>query len=271
MPPFRRIHWYIVESDSDDETLVALSRLRDTVNDFDFVSLGNLRDRQPLRTARLATCRNKYLEEVRVKLTRRNLCYVFVADLDGINPLVTQDSLTSCWTRTGWDVCTANQDGPYYDIWALRHPEWCPGDCYKELAFLARHGRPTQGATFAAVYARMIQIAVNADWIEVDSAFGGLAVYRAEVLANASYVGLCEDGSEVCEHVTLHQEIRSAGGRIFINPAMINAGVTEHSQYWSDRAEIVATVDRPLFRAFIRTALNNETRRAFRLLIESAT
>lgn len=271
MPPFRAIHWYIVESDSDDETVAVLNRLRKSVENFGFVSLGRLADSLPLRTARLAVCRNRYLDEVQAGLKIGQLGYVFVADLDGINPLVSQAALSSCWSRDGWDVCTANQAGPYYDIFALRHPEWCPGDCVKELDFLRRHGRSWQSAALAAVYAKMIRIPAEADWIEVESAFGGLAVYRAEVLANASYVGLCDDGSEVCEHVTLHQQIRTAGGRTFINPAMINAGTTEHSQYWADRAQAAAETSRPLFRAFIRTALGREKRRAFRRMIESAS
>ena len=271
IPPFRRVHWYVIESDSDDDTLAALGRLRDTVKNFNFVSLGRLRDRLPLRTARLAVCRNRYLEEVKARLKGEQLSYVLVADLDGINPLVSPASLASCWNRTGWDVCTANQAGPYYDIWALRHPEWCPGDCFKEAAFLKRHGRSGPGAGLAAVYAKMIRIAADADWIEVDSAFGGLAVYRAEVLAKVAYVGLCEDGSEVCEHVPLHQQIRSAGGRIFINPAMINAGLTEHSQFWADRAATAAEANHPLFRAFLRIALGKERRRAFRHMLESAS
>jgi hypothetical protein len=75
----------------------------------------------------------------------------------------------------------------------------------------------------------MISIAENSDWIEVDSAFGGLAVYRRDALDDAEYVGLDELGNELCEHVTFHSILKSKDRRIFINPKLINANSTEHT------------------------------------------
>ncbi|HEY1803077.1 MAG TPA: hypothetical protein VGG45_01225 [Terracidiphilus sp.] len=76
----------------------------------------------------------------------------------------------------------------------------------------------------------MIVVNTTDDWIEVDSAFGGLAVYRRDALSGVKYVGLGEARHEVCEHVSLHRQIKSAGRRIFINPQLVNAGVTEHAR-----------------------------------------
>jgi hypothetical protein len=40
-----------------------------------------------------------------------------------------------------------------------------------------------------------------------------------------------DDGGEmVCEHVQLHAAIRAHGGRIFINPGLINTGYTSHTK-----------------------------------------
>jgi len=271
MSMFACVHWYVVESDSDDSTTAALERLRDGMPNFDFVSLGRLRDSIPLRTARIAHCRNAYLREVQARLDTARLKYVVVADLDGVTSLLTETAISSCWSRKDWDVCTANQDGPYYDVWALRHPEWCPGDCFREMRYLRRHGRSKHSAALAAVYAKMLTIPPSADWVAVDSAFGGLAVYRAHLLRGVSYVGLAEDGQEVCEHVSLHQQIRAAGGKIYINPKMINASFTEHSQYWLERAEIAAETYRPLFRAMLRVAFDNKKRQALRRMLDSAS
>jgi len=75
----------------------------------------------------------------------------------------------------------------------------------------------------------MILIDAGEDWIEVESSFGGLAIYRREALADALYVGVTASGEEVSEHVPMHQQLRAKGKRIFINPRFINAKYTEHS------------------------------------------
>jgi len=82
---------------------------------------------------------------------------------------------------------------------------------------------------WAALYSKMINIPEPENWIEVDSAFGGLAVYRRRCLDGVTYSGLTEDGEEICEHVPMHRRLKDKGCRIFINPRLINAGVTEHS------------------------------------------
>jgi hypothetical protein len=87
-----------------------------------------------------------------------------------------------------------------------------------------------EAATFAAVYARMVTIPQDGEWIEVDSAFGGLAIYRRDCLRHARYIGLNKTGREICEHVPFHMALRKRGSRIFVNPKLINCAYTEHSR-----------------------------------------
>jgi glycosyltransferase involved in cell wall biosynthesis len=224
------VQWLIVESDSSDRTVDVLSKLKDEVSEFRSVSLGSLRKQFPLRTARIAHCRNVYLAELRENPIYANVDYVVVADLDGVNRELTESSLLSCKNESLWDVCAANQRGPYYDIWALRHKNWCPTDCWQQYRFLIEHGVRRRSALRAAVYSKMITVAEDGSWIEVDSAFGGLAVYRRAVLRDVEYAGLTDAGDEICEHVELHKQITARGGRIFINPRLINARDVEHSR-----------------------------------------
>jgi hypothetical protein len=154
---------------------------------------------------------------------------VVVADFDGVNTRICAQSVHSCWMGADWDVCAANQLGPYYDVWALRHPLWSPNDCWQQASFLRARGVSSFRAQRVAVYGRMIRLPSSAGWIEVDSAFGGLALYRRPCLEAVRYVGLDSAGEQVCEHVALHQQIRAAGGRIVINPALINADLVEHA------------------------------------------
>jgi len=75
---------------------------------------------------------------------------------------------------------------------------------------------------FAAVISKQIDITTDMDWIEVDSAFGGMAIYHRRALDKGQYIGIRKDGTEICEHVTLHRQIKEQGFKIFINPALMN-------------------------------------------------
>lgn len=225
---FKHIHWLVIESDSSDNTLDELVRLQGSLNNFRFISLGDLRTSIPKRTARIAHCRNKYLEELHTNPDYISIRYLVVADLDGINTYLTEEAFLSCWRRDDWAVCTANQRAPYYDLYALRHPYWCPEDVLKQQQFFERYVG-YEDALRRSVKARMIVIPEAADWIEVDSAFGGMAIYKREAVEGASYSGLDAQGNEICEHIELHKAIRGRGLKLFINPAFINAGYTEHS------------------------------------------
>jgi glycosyltransferase involved in cell wall biosynthesis len=225
---FAHVQFLIVESDSTDATVATLEDLRRQSESFAFVSLGALAERIPARTERIAHCRNQYLEELRTNPRYSSVDYVMVADLDGVNNDLRRAAVETCWTSVQpWDVVTANQRDAYYDIWALRHPDWCPVDCHEQYTRL----RPIFGhprALAIAIHSRMARLSPWTTWIEVDSAFGGLAIYRREALLAADYSGV-SGAQPVCEHVPLHAQLRAKGFRIFINPALINAHRTDHS------------------------------------------
>lgn len=224
------IHWVVIESDSSDSTADVLSGLRNSIQNFRFESLGDLRQTVAERTERLAICRNRYLEIINSTPALDQADFVVVADLDGINDLVDAAGLNSCWLRGGWDACFANQAGPYYDIWTLRHPDWCPGNSRSEFHFLNSHERASYRNLQASVFSRMIRVQADADWIPVRSAFGGLGIYRRSSLRNRRYSHLDEFGQVCCEHVPLNLDLSRDGGRLYINPMLINSGFNEHSR-----------------------------------------
>ncbi len=228
---FSEVHWLLVESDSTDDSISELAALREEVDNFRFVSLGSLQSRLPLRTQRIAHCRNVYLDEIENNPLYESIKFVIVADFDGINTLISQQAIDSCWIKSDWAVCTANQAGPYYDIWALRHERWVSCDYLLSHEFLTGYGLGVEASLQATLFSRMITIPETSCWIEVESAFGGLAVYKREAIAGSRYSGLTIDGREVCEHVSFHANIRSRGNSIFINPRLINAAYTEHSDH----------------------------------------
>src|SRR5207253_639088 len=77
-------------------------------------------------------------------------------------------------------------------------------------------------------------IPVDADPVEVQSAFGGLGIYKLRYALRGRYVGykaktIVEAGArhnfswQVCEHVPFHQGISSTGGRLHVLPWLVNA------------------------------------------------
>lgn len=227
---FARVKILVVESDSSDDTLAILKRIGQRDDSVRNISLGALRERHPKRTERIAMARNACLDELASNPIYAAASHMIMVDLDGMCRDLTREALATCWSgdAPSWDVCGANQGDYYYDVWTIRHPQWCPGDCWREHDALV----PLLGKTAAdeiALFSRMVHIAPTRPWIEVDSAFGGLAIYRRAAIGSARYVGLDEQGREVCDHVGLHLAMRSEGRRIFINPALINAHSTKHA------------------------------------------
>jgi FkbM family methyltransferase len=225
----KSIAWLIVESDSTDRTVLELEKLQAEIEDFHFTSLGNLASTRPKRTDRIAYCRNYYAKQIKTNKVLSSADYVVVVDLDGLNDKITQQAFETCWNNNDWDMCSANQDGPYYDIWALRHRNWCPDDCWALYKSLDPRQRDQEQRLWESVYSKMITVPQNSDWIEVDSAFGGLAVYKMSAFDECEYTGLSDIGEEVCEHVSFHLKLKEKGAKLYINPGLINAGITEHT------------------------------------------
>ncbi|RTL30652.1 MAG: hypothetical protein EKK47_10115 [Burkholderiales bacterium] len=227
---FQEVHVLVIESDSTDGTLATLAAMVRQDSRIQFRSLGRLSETLPARSARMAHCRNAYLGEVRDNPAYADVDYVIVADLDGMNNLLNAEAIGSCFEiHEAWGALTANQDGHYYDIWALRHPDWCPNDCLQQLAMLEPiFGHET--ARDIAVYSRQVRIPLHSPPIAVTSAFGGLAIYTRQAFLSGGYRSHDNLGNETCEHVPHHQHMVDAGHRIFINPRLINTGLTIHTR-----------------------------------------
>ena len=218
---FKEVAFFIVESDSTDNTLEILEEISTEILNFTYTSLGQLENQLSNRIDRIAFCREYARKEI--SGNQNTFDYVCVADLDGVNSLLSKSAIESCWQRDDWDVVTANQSGPYYDIYALRADEWCEVNCEDEVEKLIASGCHPMKARSFAIYARQKVISPTSPWINVHSAFGGLAIYTFESYSKASYASRDSQNRVVCEHVPFHQELRSQGKSIFINPQLLNS------------------------------------------------
>lgn len=241
---FDAVAWAFVENDSRDDTKALLRGWGASRANFRLITLDGL-SRVAERTRRLATARNAYVACARAAGWLDTHDLVLALDLDGIaqRPL----SLPALREAIGFLMAEpdragvfANQIGPYYDLWALRHCERCPGDVWEEVFdCVQQHGVTDEEALAMTLGRRVFEIDPGEAPIEVESAFGGLGIYRTEFIRRSAvpYVGEKVKvarmggqpvllGWQTCEHVSFHAGLRAAGGRLFIHPGLVN-GVTQ--------------------------------------------
>jgi len=240
----KKIRFYLVESDSTDSTVHELSILKSTLDSFDFLSLGSLKETIPDRLDRIRFCRNKYIDFIRSCNLENCPTYTIVADLDGMNTAISKTGVKSCFKRLDWDVVTANQTFGYYDILALRKDGWQEADWTEEyesakealvlnrinhfkLIRRLRRFLYLDRLKHKLLYSKMKKIKKNSSWISVNSAFGGLAIYKTEIFHKYDYEK--EFYSIETDHVSLNRKIVRGGGKIFINPLFINSHFNEYN------------------------------------------
>jgi len=240
----KKIRFYLVESDSTDSTISELSILKSTLDNFDFLSLGSLKETIPDRLDRIRFCRNKYIDFIRSCNLENCPTYTIVADLDGMNTAISKTGVKSCFKRLDWDVVTANQTFGYYDILALRKDGWQEADWTEEyesakealvlnrinhfkLIRRLRRFLYLDRLKHKLLYSKMKKIKKNSSWISVNSAFGGLAIYKTEIFHKYDYEK--EFYSIETDHVSLNRKIVRGGGKIFINPLFINSHFNEYN------------------------------------------
>jgi hypothetical protein len=184
---------------------------------------------EPSRTKRLARGRNLIIQEMREENKRRPMQYLIMLDLDDVNTNgFFVDTIDTCfeYDPATWDVLCANQRTYYYDLWALRKPGLIDGDVWKDKEY-----KPDR-SDFPH-----FKIPYQDGLVSVESAFGGIAVYRiAAIPSTAKYIGnynpnipygkcffwFMKQFHEKCEHVEFNEEIFESGGRLFINSRFYN-------------------------------------------------
>ena len=218
---FKSTKVFIIESDSSDQTYDCLNQLTNEFSFFSFIGLGKLSEVIPSRTQRLSHCRNQIVNAVRDDPQFQSIDFVLLADLDGVNDLLTKEKIAQCWTlEENWDVICANQLNYYYDIWALRHPYWSPYNYLEQYHHLTPFLGSHQANQISKIV-KQVKLDPNQKPILVDSAFGGLAIYKREAYISGTY-GFKPGEVDEVDHAPYHKILRDKGYRIYINPALIN-------------------------------------------------
>jgi hypothetical protein len=235
---FDRSSVLLITNDSTDATPDILRRWKASSQGVEVLCLDGLAVSIKARTDRLAAARNLGLYHLRQAIeSGRRFDVMVVIDTDGINSqLVTGEAFLKAVASApqDWVAVFGNQRQAYYDIWALRHRTWCPNDCWQDVQRAAQcYPRPFRGRAIAKAARRFIgerQVRIPPDNapISVDSAFGGIGIYKSDALCGVWYSSRDEAGREVCEHVSLNLRLRKAGGKLYILPALLNDAPSEH-------------------------------------------
>jgi hypothetical protein len=225
LPNGAPVEWFLVESDSKDETVEELIRLSTLIPNFEFISMGELSSMIPDRVTRIGKCREIYLGRIR-KASPMHFSHVVIADFDGINVSLSAGSIARAVSTFPSGATFSNSRGVYYDIFALRAKGWVENDYRALEAEFMKDGLGPIRSKWKALYQNQKLIPSSNKPIDVDSAFGGLGVYELKTLVGASYI-TGRIGSE-CEHVTLHRNL-PLGTELRILPSLLNGPAIEHT------------------------------------------
>lgn len=224
---FRDFQMYVYENDSTDGTAEYL-------NDFmaahpwfhvrhDTLGGADERGFQPERTVRLAHCRNQCHDYVRRHAADSD--FVIVLDLDphygfsvdgvftSVQRLLAGRSRGGMASYSLWSKIADDRKSrqlAHYDAWAARPVCWWR-DRRNEVGF----------AWFSAFLPP-----VGAPVMPMNSAFGGLCVYRTEAFLAAGENPY--QGGD-CEHVFLHSKMADAGWSMYLNPGCRYVAVWEEA------------------------------------------
>ena len=235
------VSYVFIENDSTDTTKADLNAWGADKLNFNLISLDGL-NQIPVRTLRLEIIRNTYLELIKTDSKLRSFDFMVVLDMDEVNSYQIDsnnfaDALIFLNSSTLRAAVFANQKGTYYDLWALRSNELCPVDVWQEVLDYAHAHKVSDEEAFSKTFAnRVFNLENYKEPIEVNSAFGGLGIYKMKfILDNVNpYLGsrikiLRNDSgqiqflrTQVCEHVHFHDGIRSQLGSLYIFPSLIN-------------------------------------------------
>ena len=230
-------HCVIVTNDNDDETDECLASLG---KGNEIIRVDGLAAAVCERIERISLARNMGL--LALRNGRKIPEFTLVLDLDGPNADLEPEAVLDLMTTRSqpWEGLFANQKEAYYDLSALRHTQWCPGDCWLEYKQAKNHFNILRKLGVVSnknfkeklkkqyVYGRQYQIPSEHPWIPVQSAFGGLGLYRSAAIQRQWYSTGLRNQRSTCEHVELHKRMIASGARLFIAPSLLNQAPSDH-------------------------------------------
>jgi hypothetical protein len=235
LPWCEEVRIFIAENSSKDRTREVILDLAARDDRIVPVLLEDIDAIMPVRETRLAFCRDRLLADIRDYAAEA--LYVPI-DLDArIASSLDEQSFKDTCQLVASEKCSGvfpSSSPYYYDIHALRHPDWCPGSCWQEV-----HTARVKGSLLSLlVYIRYVSFRQKSHsrltgrgLIPVKSAFGGIGVYSLQRVKEAgarySSTDLVDEQLSLCEHVRFNQFL----DKLYINPEWTIEAPHEHIQF----------------------------------------
>ena len=104
----------------------------------------------------------------------------------------------------------------------IKTPIWMPSDPFKAYEWMVASGANAAASYHSTIVSRILRIPTTDKWIHVQSAFGGLGIYRTSVFLQSDYRcnSMGRELASVCEHVVFNSRLSGLGYELFINPQL---------------------------------------------------
>ena len=234
----------IAEDHSSDGTK---EYLKSQTNRIIYLDLDNKINVEDNRTTKLAQIRNSIMEYIHSNYSTYD--YIILSDLDNVLSVLKPEHIQKyvfSFPNSDWDAIFPNALGKYYDIWALKSEALgISFDCWDYFNHLLQNEVAHHVAKYLAVKKYQTIIKPENKLIPVESAFGGLGIYKLSATRNCYYNGetnMCEckhlfkyDISslpcrkDTCEHRSFHKDmIEKNGAKLFIHTNFFVCTQSEH-------------------------------------------
>jgi len=238
------------ENDSHDSTRQQLKRFCEDNEHTHILTYEVLVERYKERTERLAFVRNAMMTFIHSHVEYSKYDYILIVDMDGGLNTFKQESLRLCFETTmpEWDALFTNNNGAYYDVWALRSKalgiQFDCWDMYRHM--IANVPASPQQIKQLCIWDYQKHIPMEKAPIPVHSAFGGLGLYRLKKTVGCTYNGIATEctcknmkfatqvpcWNVTCEHVSFHADmIKKHKAKLYIFPKLLIDTQAEHIKH----------------------------------------
>ncbi len=199
----------VIENDSIDGTKKILEGWSQKSEGFILKSQDHPEWSTMHRVQRIALCRNKYMDILR----EQNESYDFVIMIDMDVELCDVDFMEVIHNAPS-DFSALFANGRYY-LYVLKHR--VPMFYYDLYAYVPYNSPKVEfkGGELGDNGDALERLLRKQEYVQCDSAFGGLAIYRFEVIQNLTYITVPNHRSNkytlLCEHVPFNAECRKRG------------------------------------------------------------
>ena len=114
-------------------------------------------------------------------------------------------------------------------LWFIcfKKKNWVNYDCLDKVNRDISKNKNPKRAIVKFISNNVKRIKSNHELIKVNSAFGGLGIYKINKIGSSLYCGV-KDSKSICEHISFNRGL--LGKNLYINPSLINSsGINEHT------------------------------------------